>query len=126
MSATGTTRVDMTSPTLQPKIFHAGDDWVGQAYVAISEDNIILAGDLNSGITVSAEYGVGLSGQVSITTTPDQVSFCGGYWRINPLMLASIGSSSALPMPWLVPGTPQLIASAKGMASAVSGMEKYL
>jgi hypothetical protein len=125
-AATGTTRVDMTTPDLQPKIFHAGDNWVGQPYVFVGQDNIGIIGDLNSGIVITPEYGVGIMGHLSLTVSPDQVSFCGGYWSINPLVLASIGSSSAIPIPWLVPSTPQLLQSTDDLQNSVSTMQGFL
>lgn len=126
MASTGTTRVDMITPDLQPKVLHAGDNYVGQPYLIITENSIIVCGDLNHGIVVTPDFGIGLVGPISLTTSPDQVSFCGGYWRINPMVLSCVGSSAAMPVPWLVPGTPDLIQASQDMQSAVSGMENYL
>lgn len=125
-AATGTTRVDMTTPDLQPKVIHAGDNWVGQPYIVVTEEGIVINGDLNTGVVVSPDFGVGLVGPVALTTTPDQISVGGGYWRVNPMVLACMGSSAAMPIPWLIPGTPALLASSGDMNSLSHQAESYL
>ena len=69
---------------LQPKSLYAGDSYQGQPSVAVTEDEIILAGDSNNVIRVDPDFGVLLSGNLSLSAMPQQVSFGGGYYRLNP------------------------------------------
>lgn len=64
---------------LQPKSLYAGDSYQGQPSVAVTEDEIILAGDSNNVIRVDPDFGVLLSGNLSLSAMPQQVSFGGGY-----------------------------------------------
>ena len=117
------TRVDLLTPELQPKLLHAGDEYVGQPYLLVTDQAVALIGTPNSGGVADAPFGIGLHGRLSITEAPDRVSFAGGYWRINPMVLSCIGSSAALPVPWLIPSTPELIKAAKDMKALVQKVE---
>lgn len=77
----------------QPKAIYAGDAYQGQPYIVVTEDNIILVGDANTVINVGPDFGVLLSGKLSLSAMPDQISIGGGYWRLNPL-LTSCGRST--------------------------------
>lgn len=106
----------------QPKAMYAGDFYDGQPTVAVTEDEIILAGDSNNAIRVDPDYGVLLSGKLSLSATPDQISFGGGYWRFNPLLLTCLPSTTPTPIPTLIKSTPNLL---EGM-SALSSCMDYL
>jgi hypothetical protein len=58
---------------------------------------------------------------MSFSDAPDQISFSGGYWRINPMVLASVGSMAAMPVPFLVPDTPELLQSLTDIVSIDAG-----
>lgn len=66
-------------------------------------------GNLKNGIVVDPEFGTLVQGKVSISESPENVSFSGGYWRMNPMLQASVGSMAAMPVPFLVPDTPNLL-----------------
>lgn len=53
---------------------------------------------------------------------PENISFGCGYWRLNPLVLTCIGSSSAMPIPMLVYGSPRILSAAKDMTSIGAGI----
>lgn len=103
--------VDLNSPENQPKLIHAGDEWFGadHPHFLVTEDSLRLMGNLKNGIIVDPEFGTLVQGKVSISESPENVSFSGGYWRMNPMLQASVGSMAAMPVPFLVPDTPNLL-----------------
>jgi hypothetical protein len=90
----------------QPKIIYAGDAYQGQPYIVVTEDNIILVGDSNNVINVGPDFGVLLSGKLSLSAMPDQIAIGGGYWRLNPLLTSCVPST-----------TPMSIVSTRCLAS---------
>ena len=40
---------------------------------------------------------------------PDQISIGGGFWRLNPLLLSCVPSTTPTPVPMLVKSTPELL-----------------
>jgi hypothetical protein len=105
---------------LQPKLLHAGDQFAGQPYLLISEDAIALVGDDKNVVNVNPDFGVQIGGKVSLSAMPDQVSFGGGYWRVNPTVLSCLPSTTPTPVPWLVKSVPELL---RGADDATSGLE---
>jgi len=75
---------------LQPKSLCAGDSYQGQPSVAVTEDEIIPAGDSNNVIRVDPDFGVLLSGKLSLSAMPQQASFGSGYYRLNPWLLTCL------------------------------------
>jgi len=106
-----------------PKTLHSGTDWEGQPYLYIDESTVALFSQPGKGIIVDNVFGNTLSGPTAIFEIPENIHFGGGYWAINPLMLQSIGSSAAVPMPWLVPTTPRLLSAAATVNSSVSALQ---
>jgi hypothetical protein len=76
----------------QPKVIYAGDAYQGQPYIVVTEDGIILVGDANTVVNVGPEFGVLLSGKLSLSAMPDQIAIGGGYWRLNPLLTSCVPS----------------------------------
>ena len=111
--------VDMATPVNQPRLLHAGDAWLGKEHphVLIKDDSLRLMGSLETGVAIDPDFGTLIQGKMSFSESPDNISFSGGYWRINPLELASIGSSAAMPVPFLVPSTPELLQGGHALAS---------
>ena len=105
--------------TLSPKLIMPGEEYTGQPYISVTEDDISLVADLDTVISLSSELGINIQGPISIAAMPDQVSFC-GYWRIHPLNLTAIGSSAALPIPWLEKSTPRSLQS-NGVLGTIAG-----
>ena len=105
---------------LQPKSLYAGDSYQGQPSVAVTEDEIILVGDSNNVIRVDPDFGVLLSGNLSLSAMPQQVSFGGGYYRLNPLLLTCLPSTTPTPIPTLVKDTPNLLTGSDTLASCMS------
>lgn len=105
---------------LQTKVTYAGDEWTGQPYIAVSEDGINLsAGEgKTNGIAISEKFGTTIGGKVSLSLMPDQVSLGGGYWRLNPLLLSCIPSTTPTPIPVLVKSTPRLLDAKKDVESS--------
>lgn len=107
---------------LQPKVIYAGDVWNNQPYVAIQQNSINLYGSQPNGIVITDKFGTTISGPISFSTMPDQIAMGGGYWRFNPLLLSSIPSTTATPVPVLVASTPQILASQSDLSNARSGI----
>lgn len=109
-----------------PRLLHSGEEWVGQPYVYLNPDGVeIVAGNSDRpemGVAVTSEFGTQITGPMSFSEMPQNISLAGGYWRLNPMLLASIGSSAALPIPVLIPATPNLMKSKNDMASLGSGI----
>src|SRR5438067_10275302 len=112
---------------LAPKIIHAGsnsagdpDLGFGQAYVAVREDLLTLAASLNNVLSVTSGFGITLSGPCSFSAMPDQISYGGGYYKINPLVLTLLPSTNITPIPWLIPSTPKLVTGQSEMDEAIS------
>jgi hypothetical protein len=80
----------------QPKVIYAGDAYQGQPYIVVTEDGIILVGDANTVVNVGPEFGVLLSGKLSLSAMPDQIAIGGGYWRLNPLLTSCVPSTGAI------------------------------
>jgi hypothetical protein len=118
-------QIDIVTPAVQPKIMYAGNEPAGQPYIAITDSAIGLIGDPNHGIIVNPDFGVGIVGPMSFMAGPEQISFSGGYWRVNPQVLSSIGSMSATPVPFLIPGTPALLQAASDIDNCMNQMEGY-
>lgn len=122
-------RLDWNSGEQQPKLLHAGETWTSEPYIWIAEDRLVLsagagnqAESLEEGISIDPQFGTHIQGRLSISGMPQQVSMCGGYFRLNPLLLASIGSSAALNIPTLVWDEPELMKSQsdfEGLAGAI-------
>jgi hypothetical protein len=105
----------------QPKAIFAGDFYEGQPAIAVTEDEIVLAGDSNTVVRVDPEFGVLISGdKVSFSATPDQISIGGGYWRFNPLLLTCLPSTTPTPIPTLVKATPNLLEGADSLSGCLS------
>lgn len=115
-------RVDLTGPSVTPKVIHAGDDWVGQPYVLVDENSVRMNAGLGNGISISEEFGTILQGPISLSESPENISFGGGYWRINPMVTACIGSSAATPVPWLVNDTPEVLKAKNDLGSILDGL----
>lgn len=113
-------RQDPTS--LQPKVLYAGDMYEGQPYISVQEDSIIVSASKTNGISMSDKFGVTIGGPLSFSTMPDQISLGGGYWRLNPLLLSCIPSTTPTPVPVLVKSTPRLLSAKDDIDNAVSGL----
>lgn len=94
---------------LAPRALFAGDAYAGQPAVVVTEDEIVLAGSKSNVVRVDPEFGVSLSGKLSLAAMPDQISIGGGYWRLNPLLLTCIPSTTPTPVPVLVKSQPELL-----------------
>lgn len=97
-----------TSP-LQPKALYAGDQFNGQPVLAVTDKSIVMAGSDTNAVRVDPDFGVLMSGKLSLSATPDQISIGGGYWRLNPLLLSCIPSTTGTPIPVLVRSTPEIL-----------------
>jgi hypothetical protein len=91
------------------KVMFAGDDYEGQPYLIVTEDEIIIVGDSTQVVNVSPDFGTMLSGKISFSAMPDQISIGGGYWRFNPLLLSCVPSTTPTPIPTLVKADPELL-----------------
>lgn len=111
-----------TSSALQPKALYAGDVYKGQPCLVVTETEVNLVGDSNNAIHLDPSFGILLSGKLSLSAMPDQISIGGGYWRLNPMLLSCVPSTTPTPIPVLVQSTPELFQS----AGAVSSAQSYL
>lgn len=116
-----------------PKMIYAGNvplgdssTGIGQPYLVVAEDYIALVANSSKVLALSPKYGIGLQGPISFAAMPDQISVGGGYWRINPLVLSTLPSTTVTPIPWLVKSTPALLQGQDELSSAVSSAESGL
>lgn len=107
---------------LQPKTIYAGDQFVGQPYVVVDEKSASMVGGKTQVISVDPEFGILLGGKVSISCMPAEVSFGGGYWRLDPRHLSTVPSTTPTPIPLLKKAKPQLLQPKKDLENALDGM----
>lgn len=117
-------RIDLVHPAERsPKIIHAGPQWDGQPFLAVSEGCIVLGGSLDHGIISDPQFGTTIQGPISLSEMPENISVAGGFWRINPAVLAGIGSSAAMNVPWLVPDEPELLKFKDDLSDIYGGLD---
>lgn len=107
---------------LQPKVLYAGDVYQDQPCIAVTQNEINLVGDSNNAIHLDPAFGILMSGKLSLSALPDDISIGGGYWRLNPMLLSCVPSTTPTPIPVLVKATPELFRN----SSAISGAHDYL
>lgn len=115
---------------LSPKIFYAGDKptgdestGIGQPYVVVAEDYVAIVASSGKVLSVNPNYGLSLSGPMALAASPDQVTFAGGYLKINPTVMSTLPSTSATPIPWVIKGTPPLLEGSDDLSSSTSFAE---
>ena len=109
------------------KVFHAGDIYNGQPTLSLADDSIRITGGLDQTINISDKFGIYITGNtISLSATPEKILIGGGYWTLNPLLLTSIPSTSATPIPTLIPNTPPLLGSSSDITSICSKLESDL
>src|ERR1035441_6808963 len=86
-------------------MLHAAGQGTRQPYVYMDAAGVeVSAGNSDrgdKGITVTSEFGTQITGPMSFAEMLQNISMAGGYWRLNPMLLACIGSSAATPIPML-------------------------
>ena len=97
----------------------------GQSYILIKEDVLALVANQDNAISVSQDVGVTLTGPISLSAMPDQITIGGGYWKINPLVLSGLPSTTATPIPWVIPTTPKLTKGSTELFSAISLLTSF-
>lgn len=102
-----------------PKIFYAGDAFNGQPYITVTEDGIFIAGNKKQVFNITPDYGLQLTGNISLATTPENISI-GGYWSLNPVLLSCLPSTSATPIPVLIQNTPPIVKNKSSLDDALS------
>ncbi len=105
---------------LQTKVTYAGDALTTQPYIAVTQDSIHISAGAgkSNGLTVSDQFGTTIGGKLSLSMMPDQISIGGGYWRLNPLLLSCIPSTTPTPVPVLVKDTPNLLSAKDDISSS--------
>ena len=108
--------VDLITPANTPRLLHAGEEWLGSDYphVLVQDSSLRLMGSLTKGVSIDPDFGVTLQGPVSIPESPDHIQIS-TYWAMNPMLLASIGSSACMPIPPLVPNTQAVLDGSSDM-----------
>lgn len=111
--------LDPFQPSMRPRTLSAGDGWQGQPYLHLDETYAELCagrqGRPSFGVVVDERFGTLIAGPVSLFAQPEQISLAGGYWRLNPLLLACVGSSAALNVPTLVRSQPEMLAAGRDL-----------
>lgn len=115
-------RVDLISPESAPKLLYAGDEWQGesQPQILITDDSVRVMGDLDKGVVVDARFGTLIQGPCSLAEMPENIRIA-SYWVLNPMLLASIGSSAAMNIPVLVPAKPPVLEAKEGFSRIIAG-----
>jgi hypothetical protein len=106
----------------QPKILYAGDQYDGQPYVVVTEEDIAIVGDKRSVIAVNPDFGILLGGRVSLSCMPDELMFGGGYWRLDPRHLSTVPSTTPTPIPLLVKSIPPLLNARSDISKSLDFM----
>lgn len=124
--------VSTLSDEMAPKVIHAGtgstsdaSTGFGQAYISVRQDIVSIVAGLNNAISVTSDYGITLGGPISFGAMPDQMSYGGGYWRINPLVLTCMPSTTATPVPWLIQSSPKLTSGQTELTSSLSYLQGF-
>jgi hypothetical protein len=87
-------------------LIHPGQDPSEVPVIFLDENQVVITeGKNESSIMVAANYGLGFQGPISIQTSPDQIRFS-ALWKINPLVLSCLPSTSYTPIPWLKQSIP--------------------
>jgi hypothetical protein len=107
---------------LQPKVVFAGDVFQGQPSIVVTGQEINIVGDSSNAIHLDPSFGIMLSGKLSLSALPDQISLGGGYWRFNPMLLSCVPSTTPTPVPVLIQSTPELFQA----AGSISAVHDYL
>ena len=105
-----------------PKMMYAGDILAGQPSVTVTDDGVYLAGSKTNVINVTENYGVYMTGNISLSANPSQIFIGGGYWSFNPLLLSCLPSTSATPIPVLVRTNPPILNSQSSVSDCLSFM----
>jgi hypothetical protein len=88
---------------LQPKVLYAGDVYRSQPCIVVTQDEINIVGDTNNAIHLDPSFGITIAGdKLSLSALPDNISIGGGYWRLNPMLLSCVASTTPTPIPVLV------------------------
>lgn len=110
----------------QPKVIYAGDAYEDQPVFVITEDFISLVGDPTDVIAVSQKYGITLSGRISLSCLPNQLSFGGGFWRLDPRHLSTLASTTPTPIPLLVKSKPLLFSGQEEVSDSLNWVGQKL
>jgi len=110
----------------ETKTIHAGDDFNGQPYLHVDGNSISMVGDRKHLMSVDPVFGVLLGGPISLSAMPDQLSFAAGYFRLNPLTLSTVPSTTPTPVPVLVKATPKLLQARDGIKGVCSDLQSML
>lgn len=117
--------VNPSDPKLRQKVIYSGPEPLGQPYLIVTEDSVACVGDEKNVVSVNPDYGINLAGRIALAAMPDQISIGGGYWRINPLVLSCIPSTSVTPVPWLMKAEPRITKAQDTVNSSVTDMESF-
>ena len=107
----------------QPKVIFAGDQYDGQAVLAIEEGDISMFASKSRGISVSEKFGVLIAGPIHFAAMPHELSFGGGYWRLDPRHLSVLASTTPTPIPLLVKAIPDLLRAKKDLGKIVDDLQ---
>jgi hypothetical protein len=110
------------STDLQPKAIYAGDTYTDQPYIIAEGNAIHITASKTNSIDMSDKFGTTIGGILSLSMMPDQISIGGGYWRLNPLLLSCLPSTTPTPVPTLVKDTPRIVKAQSDVSSSVSGL----
>jgi hypothetical protein len=114
--------VQMLDQPVTPRVLQAGEEDAGQPYLLMTGQDIRMSAGTKNGISIDETFGTTIQGPISLSEAPENISFCGGYWRLNPMVLTGVASSAATPVPMLVNAKPKLMEAKKGMSGVLGGL----
>lgn len=114
--------VQMLDQDVPPRLFFAGDEDSGQPYMLLTGHDLRFSAGTVNGLSIDEQFGTTIQGPISLSEAPENISFCGGYWRLNPVVLTGVASSAATPVPMLVDAQPKLMEASKGMSGVLGGL----
>ena len=120
-------REGFADPTaLPPKYLHAGESYDKQPHIYLDEDGVSVVANRKNLISVDDDFGVMLAGDLSLSAMPDQISYGGGYFRMNPLTASTVPSTTPTPIPFLIKSTPKLLAGLDSLSGLLSSLQSNL
>jgi len=118
----------MASPFYQMRekkrvLIHAGDSATEKATIYVIDEAIVAASaDGKNSVAITNDWGTCIQGPVSFMQYPSEIRVA-GLWKINPLVLTSLPSTTYTPIPWLRQSIPE---SGKELVRGLAEVAKAL
>lgn len=107
-------------------LIHPGKDATDVPVLHLNTDQMVMVNpEGDASVLISREDGVSIQGPLSVQTSPEQWRVA-GLWKVNPLTLSSLPSTTYTPVPWLRQAPPKppksLIEGIVSISSLLAGL----